>query len=55
MNQEDIIEIDGENVDLSNVSDDELLNIKMKLESEKSDLKELIKEYLEKYPFLKNK
>lgn len=52
--EENIIEFDGAEVDLSNLSDEELISLYQDIKKEESSLKMIIKEYLIKYPFLKN-
>lgn len=52
--EENIIEIDGNEVDLSMLSDEELIDLYKDIKTEELNLKALIKEYLVKYPFLKN-
>ena len=52
--EENIIEIEGTEVDLNKLSDEELIELYKDIKAEELNLKELIKEYLVRYPFLKN-
>lgn len=52
--EENIIEINGEKIDLKKLSDEELVKLYQENRKEEKKIKKMIKEYTEKYPFLKN-
>ena len=52
--EENIIELNGNEINLNSLSDEELISLYQNIQAEESHLQGLIKKYLKKYPFLKN-
>ena len=50
-----IIEYDGKEINLSKLSNEELIELQVKVKYDEKKYKKLMKEYLKKYPFLKDK
>lgn len=51
---EKIIEHNGEKIDISKLTDDELISLYKNVQKEEDLIKMLLKKYKEKYPFLKS-
>lgn len=54
MMEENIIEIEGKKIDLSRLSDEDLLKLQKNLQNQEGKLQKLIDQYREKYPFLRD-
>ena len=52
--EDNIIELNGEKIDLSKISNEELVELYKNLKNDESKLKKLIDQYCERYPFLRN-
>lgn len=51
--EENIVEVEGKIIDLRNLSDEELIILHKEVKREEGRLKKLMKQWIEKYPFLK--
>lgn len=52
--EDNIIEIDGKKINLAQLSNEELANLQKVVEGNEKKYRGLIKEYIKKYPFLKD-
>ncbi len=54
MMEENIIEIEGKKIELSRLSDEDLLKLQKNLQNQEGKLQKLMDQYREKYPFLRD-
>lgn len=54
MEEKNIIVINGKKIDLSRLSDEDLIKLQKAMKKEESKYKKIIQMYREKYPFLKD-
>lgn len=52
--EENIIELNGKKIDLSKLSDEQLVKLHKQIAQKEKDYKKRIEEYQKKYPFLKD-
>ena len=52
--EDNIIELDGKKINLAQLSNEELANLQKVVEGNEKKYRGLIKEYIKKYPFLKD-